>query len=272
MTPFLIRADLQDFDEYIRSLSKTARREYKKVIGKNEDITFEHIDFDLVRAHDFMTLWERQIVYGKQIKWPCQLGFFQFLAKHNKILCFCAKTKASGEMICLQFVEFHGSYISIAAPMYDKNKYLASSIAKFMLFNVIKYAVDHPNIKWVDLGAWGNDTWQDLVFRHKTGRLNSYKWQYIPRYIKENPALAEPYTLRAEIFNYKLYLGKKKNFLLEILYTLKWKAARFIYVHRAQRIASIRRKVSPLVTRRFTTKKNNVIKKRSSPILLSKCL
>ena len=239
MTPFLINTGIKDFDQYIKSLSPNARKHYKKAVNRNKDIEYACVDFDPVVAGNFMKLWERQIVEGRHIKWTFGLPYLKYLAGKNKLLCFTAQIKNTYDIICLQFAEYYDNYVIGVAPLYDKDQYLERTIAKYMWFQLINYSITHPGIKWVDLGAHGSRTWRELVFLYKKGTLNSYKWQFVPAYIKENPGLAEPYITRNSIFQCKIYLGEKKNKAYEMLYTVKRLIARFLYIHRGQRVNKI---------------------------------
>ena len=67
-TPVLINTKQGTFDEYIASLTKPARKNYKYVCKHNSDLQWVEIDFaqnvELVIC--FMNLWEDQKIRGDQ--------------------------------------------------------------------------------------------------------------------------------------------------------------------------------------------------------------
>lgn len=209
MTPFLIHVEGGSFDQYLKSLSKHARGYYKKAKKRNSDLIYERVSFDPELVKHFMGVWARQISNDHKIRWPYKFSYVEYLASKNKLLCFCARERSHGKIICLQFVEHYDNYIVCAAPMYDKHKYLDRTIAKYMLFNLIKYATNHARIEWVDLGAWGNRSWRKLVHAFNQGTCGSYKWQFIPADIKKDPLKAEPFILRRKILSCSVYLDLK---------------------------------------------------------------
>ena len=55
-----------------------------------------------------------------------------------------------------------------------------------MWFGVIKYAIEHNNMDWIDLGGC-DGTWPEVVKNREKWPNNKYKWMYIAREVRENP-------------------------------------------------------------------------------------
>ena len=94
-----------------------------------------------------------------------------------------------------------------------------------MNFRLIKYAIQHPEIKWVDLAGGREGTWRDILIN----RSNSYKWTYVPESIKENPNDAKPYVVKMGLLKYSMYLeestkpdNKLKNYIVESYVNWIW--------------------------------------------------
>ena len=78
-------------------------------------------------------------------------------------------------ILSVHFVERYGDYIECHPPMYNKEETSDQYMAKFMWFELIKFAIN-SDINWVDLGGGNRGTWRELLInRHKHPKIK-YKW------------------------------------------------------------------------------------------------
>ena len=110
--------DAKSFREYIQSLSKSARKNYRYVKKHNTDLRYKMIPFDKEMLRSFMDLWERQLIRGIPRKWAFGIEYLEGVESLGKLRCFVAQR--GGEAISMHFVEDHDGYIECHPPMYDK--------------------------------------------------------------------------------------------------------------------------------------------------------
>ncbi len=180
------------FEEYLLSLDKKGRKEYRKIFKKTKDLEFRKVPYNREEMIYFMNLWENQLIYGAKRKWVFGIDYLDRLEKNKRLMCFSAFK--GEEKVCLHFLENHNGYLESHPPMYDKTKYLDVSISRYMRFNLIKYAIE-SDIDWIDLGG-GIDNWRDMIKRRKEFSNSSHKWIFVSKDAKINPENQPNLTLK----------------------------------------------------------------------------
>jgi len=181
------------FEDYIRSLSKKGKQNFAYTMSHNEDLVYRHVPFEKETVHQFMQLWERQLVRGKNIQWAFPVEHVERIALEGRLYLFAAY---KGEaIVALHFVESHGNYIEAHPPMYEKsaenkNRYLA----KWMWFNLIKFAMDN-GLPRLNLGGGIDTSWREMIKRREEFQNPKYKWLYVPSDVKNNPDAQPDYAL-----------------------------------------------------------------------------
>lgn len=170
-TPLLVYTP-RDFDEYLASVSKSARYEYKKAKRLAADVKFEEVPFNRQQVTQWMKLWEQQVVYGKHPKWQ-KWTTPEIFEKLGVKVFFCGAA--------LQMLEVCGEYAYAQPVLYDKIKHPWA--AKFMWFSVIEWCCNN-GIKYLDLDGGNGKTWKQKL-EAKDGP--AYKWMYVPKYVKQHP-------------------------------------------------------------------------------------
>jgi hypothetical protein len=204
-TPLLIDVRTGTFDDYVSSLAKTGRKNFKAVEKANADLTYARVDFDPAQVWRFMQLWEQQEVEGRKRQWAFGMGFLELLQQRGQLLCFAARRRdPPQDTLALHFIEKHGAYVFCHPPMYDKDDHSDRSIAKYMWFRLVEYALSDPDIAWLDLGGGDNGSWRDLLVNRD--QHEGYKWLYVPEAVKEAPAQAPAYRVRTTLFPYGKFL------------------------------------------------------------------
>lgn len=177
--------DVKSFEDYLKSLSKSARKNYKFVKKHNQDLVYQRVSYNREEIIRFMDLWERQLIRGKYRKWAFGIEYPEKVEMAGRLRCFAAIK--DGEKIAMHFVENHDGYIECHPPMYDKTKYSKRYLAKFMWFNLIKYAIASPDMNWIDIGGCGDAPWPETIRNRHQWPHNHYKWQYVPESVKNKP-------------------------------------------------------------------------------------
>lgn len=183
-TPILIFTE-GDFEEYIKSLSKPARKNYKATMKLNPDTVYKKIPYDRGLMEGFMKLWENQLIRGERRKWAFDGGYLDNLHEETKLHCFAAYI--GSECVSAHFVEQHDDYIECHPPMYNKERYSKMYMAKFMWFNAIKWAFETEGVEWFDMGGGHRGTWRDVIRNRDEHPITKYKWMYVPEEVKKNP-------------------------------------------------------------------------------------
>lgn len=195
-TMILIETD-KNFDEYIKSLSKHARKDWVYVKKHNSDLLYECIPYERELVQRYMYLWEMQLIRGERKKWAFGIGVLDELNERGELLVF--RARKGEETIAVHFVQIRSGFIECHPPMYDK-KDSKRYLAKFMWFNLIRYAMEN-NLPPLDLGG-GTPSWRETIKRRDEFPNGRYKWIFIPRVVKENPASQPDYVINGD-FNYK---------------------------------------------------------------------
>jgi len=241
-TPLLVNVDSGSFADYIKSLAKTGKKNFKYVQKHNLDLTYTKIIFCPKLIDQFMDLWEQQEAAGKRNTWGISRGFVELLDRKGNLLCFAAhKTDNKNEVLSVHFVEKYGNYVDCHPPMYDKEKYTDRYIAKFMWFHLIEYAIKDPEIRWLDLGGGDRGTWRYLVANRE--RLSSsYKWLYVPKSVKENPNNEKRYTVKFGLFRYSKRLEEETRQNNRVMNLLIRKYVIWVWHHRGRRLKKLAKK------------------------------
>lgn len=185
-TPLLIPIP-DSFDDYLASVSKSARYEHKQAMKAGAGLEWHETTPTLASVAYWMEFWTTQTVEGKHPNWRQWTP-----AKALKIPGL--KAFAAGENVstAFQLLEVCGHYAYAWPVLYDKVR--NPWAAKFMWFNLIRWCcesrawLDEP-IKYLDLGGGNGRTWVRLVLDYQAGKVTGYKWLYVPRAIKEGGAM-----------------------------------------------------------------------------------
>jgi hypothetical protein len=184
----LVRTDWPCFNDYLAALDKPARKNYKACIKRNADLTYNEIPFDREEVDCFMRLWERQLVRGAPIKWVFPIDHVEELAWKGELRVFRAGLRS------LHFIQKRTRYWECHPPMYDKVAHAHLYIAKFMWFNLIRYAIEN-RMGHLDLGG-GSDYWRDHIRNRARYPNPAYKWAYVPLRAKQDPDSEPDYYIR----------------------------------------------------------------------------
>lgn len=185
---------VKTFEQYIGSLSKKAKKNWKYVKKHNADLEYKIIKYNREVLGRFMDLWEEQLIRGEKKKWAFGLEYPDMLEAENKLRLFAAYK--GSEIIAMHFVEVHDGYVECHPPMYDKTKYSKRYLAKYMWFSLIKYAIDDPEMEWIDFGGGDDESWRRMIKERHKYPNPMYKWIYIPEEVKKNPDKQEDFALR----------------------------------------------------------------------------
>lgn len=180
------------FERYLRSLSKVSRKNYKYAQKHNQDLTYTKIPFDRNLVEKFMKLWEQQIIRGRHRRWKFGVGHVEELERQNKLMVFAACNEETFQAV--HFVQLHENYIEAHPPMYDKQYGSKRYLAKWMWFNLIKYAMDN-NFPPIDMGGPIDTSWREMIKRREEFKNPKYKWLYVPQIVKSSPDLQYDYKL-----------------------------------------------------------------------------
>lgn len=177
--------DVKSFEEYLQSISKSARKNWRYAQKHNRDLEYRIIPFNREKVQSFMDLWERQLIRGIPRKWAFGVEYPEKVDIAGRLRCFVAQR--GGEEVSMHFVENHEGYIECHPPMYDKIKNSDRYLAKFMWFNLIKFAIESKEMDWIDIGGCGDNSWPETIRSRKEYPHNEYKWKYVPVEVKRHP-------------------------------------------------------------------------------------
>lgn len=187
-TPFLIFTNTT-FDSYLKSLSKTAKKDWKYVVKHNQDLEYKEVPYNQSLVELFMNIWSQQTIHKVEpVRWAFDISFVKNLNESGVLRLFVATRDDAP--IAAHFVEKYDEYVYCHPPMYDK-KYNKRYLAKFMWFNLIAWATQNDT-HYLDLGSGDRGSWKDLcVNRHEYPRIK-YKWMYVPEKTKQSPHKEKP--------------------------------------------------------------------------------
>lgn len=171
------------FDEYLASLSKHGRYEYRR--ARIAAVGYDHAEVppQVNVIAQWMDFWTTQTVAGKHPKWR------QWTAQKAIDLGVRMFVAGPGRTTALQLLEVYGSYAYAWPVLYDKAE--RPWLAKFMWFRLIEWCCEDPEIAYLDLGGNGSGrTWRQVVADYRAGKdRGNYKWLYVPRELKHTRPL-----------------------------------------------------------------------------------
>lgn len=179
----------KSFLEYLASLSKSARKNWRFAYKNNPLVTYGEIHFNVPMVQGWMDLWSEQLIRGEKRQWAFRAD--ALIGKN--IICFHAKEEGK-KVIAVQFVEVIDGYMNCHPVMYDKEKYSERYLSKFMWFHLIRWAIEHE-IKIVDLGGGNDDDWHEMIRTREQYPNPAYKWMYVPGFVKFKPKSQQNYKV-----------------------------------------------------------------------------
>jgi hypothetical protein len=185
---------VKSFEQYVGSLSKKAKKNWKYVKKHNTDLKYKLVEYRRDKLKEFMDLWELQPIRGECRRWAFGLEYPDMLQAEGKFRLFAAFK--GEEIVAMHFVEVHGGYVECHPPMYDKAKYSTRYLAKYMWFELIRYAIYDPEMEWIDFGGGDDGSWRRMIKERDKYPNPTYKWIYIPEEVKKNPDKQEDFALR----------------------------------------------------------------------------
>jgi len=195
-TPFLINVNVPTFEDYIKTLATTGKKNYKYSVKHNQDLNYQQISYDPNLVVFFMNLWENQLIRGECRRWGFSAKHIHYLASIGVLDLFASFTKSDNTVLSIHFVERFDKYVYCHPPLYDKDSSNKRYLAKYMWFNLIKNYINNSQVDWVDFGAGNRGTWVDLIKnREQYKDKMAYKWLYVPKNVKENPDQELPYIV-----------------------------------------------------------------------------
>jgi len=180
------------FEDYLQSLTIKSRQQYRAMKRRNKGLVYKKIPFDREKVKEFMEMWEHQLIRGNVRRWAFTVDYPEKVEKEGRLMCFAAVRGC--EELSIQFIENYDGYIECHPPMWDKTKYFKSYLAKFMWFGLIRYAIEHDNMDWIDLGGCSG-TWPEVIKNRKKWPNNEYKWIYVPKEVRDNPEKQPKFVL-----------------------------------------------------------------------------
>lgn len=177
----------KSFDEYLASLGKAARKNYRFAV-KNNPVTYRKIEAHSAWVQQWMDLWGRQLIRGQNR----QYAFGADALQGKNILYFSAFDREG--TIAMQFVEVIDGYMNCHPVMYEKEKYAERYLSKFMWFSLIQWAIENK-IEIVDLGGGNDDDWHEMIRTREQYPNPAYKWMYVPGQVKFKPKSQQNYKV-----------------------------------------------------------------------------
>jgi hypothetical protein len=171
------------FPDYIKSLSKHARKDYAYTTKHNRGLVYEAVPFVRDEVEAFMGLWSRQLIRGQCREWAFPIGHVEGLDRDGKLRVFGVRD--GDRRVGLHFIQARDGFWECHPPMYDKEYGSRRYLAKFMWFNLIDYGSRHQ-LGLLDLGG-GVDNWHEMIKRKDDFPNPRYKWIYVPQDIQEHP-------------------------------------------------------------------------------------
>lgn len=188
----LIETNYENFEAYLKTLSKKAKQQYAYVCKHNNDLEYRAVQFVRGEVEEFMHLWERQLIRGEYKHWAFTVGYLEDLNREGRLQLYAAYL--ADKKVALHFIQRREGFWECHPPMYDKIFGNKRYLAKFMWFNLIKHAIDE-HLPALDMGG-GPDNWREMIQRRSEFPNPAYKWIYVPEAIKNNPEKAKDYQIK----------------------------------------------------------------------------
>lgn len=178
-------------EEYIKSLSKRARHEWTLVSKRNQDVQHALTLFDKEKVHQFMQLWERQLVRGKPIQWAYPVETVADWADKGELILF--EVKQGDETIGMHFLKKEQGFWEAHSPMWDKARMNQRHLGTYMWFHMVLRGIENK-LGIINLGG-GIDKWREMIKRRKEFTNPKYKWRFVSRNVKDNPDSQPDYEI-----------------------------------------------------------------------------
>lgn len=178
----------KNFSEYLNSLDKTGKKNYKYAKKHNAKVSYDVSAFRKDWIQQWMDLWSQQLIRGEQRQW----AFDASALVDKNVLVF--EAIEDGKTIAMQFVDVSDNYMNCHPVMYEKEKYAQRYLSKFMWFNLIRWAIE-SGIQIVDLGGGIDENWREMIKRRQEFPNPRYKWLYVPKSVKEHPDKQQNYKV-----------------------------------------------------------------------------
>ncbi|MCH7928181.1 MAG: GNAT family N-acetyltransferase [Candidatus Dadabacteria bacterium] len=189
----LIDTRISEFSRYIQSLSNKARKNFRYVQKHNADLTYSEVPYEADKMEWWMKLWEQQLIRGKRVTWAFGRGYLEESLREGKLVCF--EAYKGDEAIAMHFVEKQNGYLECHPPIYDKEKYSRRYMAKYLWFELIKWAILQPDIDMIDFGGGGEPDWREMIIHRDKYPNPAYKWMYVPEEVKKHPEKQKRYYI-----------------------------------------------------------------------------
>lgn len=178
-------------EEYVRSLSERARSEFKLVHKRNPHVVYREAEFNKDQIHEFMQLWERQLVRGMPIQWAYPVE--TVCEWYDKGQLLLLEAVENDKTIAIHFLKKENGYWQAEPPMWDKENMKDRHVGTYMWFHMVLWGIEH-NLGIINFGG-GIDEWREMIKRRKEFRNPLYKWRFIPEHVKKNPDLQPDYKI-----------------------------------------------------------------------------
>lgn len=191
-TPLLVNVgDFRTPESYLLSLRKKARWKWRCSEVDFGDFTYREVPYDGGQVRYYMRLWEGQRVNGSPTRWVFGPDYFDRLASQLHLRIFIIEYAHCD--VAMHPVEQFGPLLYTQPVLYDKEVFPGA--ARFMWFKLMFWAIRDHETRWIDLGGGFHGTWQDFL-RNRSDAAFKYKWDYVPKSVKENPNAQIPYFVQ----------------------------------------------------------------------------
>jgi len=183
-TPLIVDVDKTPI-EYIKGLTKAARKNYRAAMSNHYQFT--RVQFDYPAVMEWMDLWSGQIGGN----WAFGPEYFTGMDERGWLEIFVGH-RGSTTLACLPMEHFDG-FMYAQPVMY--NKKTDPNLAKFMWFSMLEWACSNKYMKAVDLGGGFNGSWDQFI-QTRGGPTFKYKWRFVAKDVKENPDSQRPWFVQ----------------------------------------------------------------------------
>lgn len=184
-TPLIVDVDKGPL-EYINGLNKSAKKNYKKAM--RHKLVMRRIPYDSCQVSDFMQFWSTKI--GNC--WAFGPEYFDVLDTSDNLICFAAYEDQ--ELVAHLPMEHFGDFMYAQPVMYDKD--VVPYAAKFLWFEMLKWACRREEIKVVDMGGGFNGLWPEFIVNRDRAPTFAYKWRFVSKEVKDNPDKEKPWLVQ----------------------------------------------------------------------------
>ena len=189
--PLLIDTIYDSIDEYASDLSKSSKRDFKKIYKDKKNGFFDGCQynlgkFDKERFIPLRKLWckTRDKIFADKY-----IDDMEFLYDNGKLLVF--EMVKDEEVICIHLVEdwknMEFRWLQTHPPVFDAEKYESFSLGIYMYYALIDYSIKEK-IPYIDL-CGGNFENFTIGLKHLTDNDVPYKYKlkFISREVRNFP-------------------------------------------------------------------------------------